>query len=173
MRQYFIPGQGHLFRDEGLPIAELAALSHAAGFLSDEEFEDQGGVPALRRKIYDITCQNREFERIDHQVDRSVDDRGARERRLAAEANAYANERDVNDPRYLEGIVSLDDLDRFNIPATGKNLIDAELLAMVMKVRPSVDPMRSRVPLADLTVSIIKMIRWIRAGRPGAAGRSL
>ena len=107
MKQHFIPGQGVLFDDEGLSLKEMAVHAHKEGFLSGEEFRDQGGVPALRRKIYDLTVQNRDFSRPEVQVDAAAQVHRVRLAKLTREANDYADKANVNDEKFIRGLVQL------------------------------------------------------------------
>lgn len=162
MKQHLIPGHGFLFRENGLSLREMAEECHAAGVLSDAEFADRDGIPALRRYVYGITCQHLNF---------GPDGPGKRARRaigrarLMREANLYADEIGVNDPKYIRGDITLDDLERFNVPTTGKNLVNAELIAALLRKLPHTPLTNGRVP-SDLTKSIFEMARWVNAGRP-------
>lgn len=166
MKQHFIPGGGLLFRPDGLPLEKVAALAHEHGFLSDEQFAIEKGVPALRRLLYDSIYQG-----IAHYPLGDVPDEGTRERRrriarLRREANAYAEEIGVDVGRDIDRLFTLDDLDRFGIEATGRNLIAAELVATLMKLAPGFDPTRGKVAPSEETLRIAAMIGWVRAGRP-------
>ena len=48
-----IPGVGFVFTDNGLSIADMAAKLHKHGYITDAEMAEDGGVAALRRKLYD------------------------------------------------------------------------------------------------------------------------
>ena len=160
MKQFFIPGQGFLFREGGQPLAALATKCHELGVLSDEEFADEGGVPALRRYIYAITRQNLRFA----VRGRSVTERTRMLQRLTREANAYAEENQVNDPKYLRGDVDIEDLKRFDVPLTGKNLIDAELLSTLYHLHPG--KRANKAGMNETSLKILDMLQWIHQGRP-------
>lgn len=162
MKQHLIPGHGFLFRENGLSLKELAEQCHAAGVLSDAEFADGGGIPALRRYVYGITYQHLNFG---PGGPRKRSRRAIKHARLMREANLYADEIGVNDPQYIRGDITIEDLERFNVPATGKNLINAELIATLLRKRPNTPLTGRRVP-GELTKRIFEMARWVNAGRP-------
>jgi len=161
MRQYLIPGHGFLFRRGGLSLEEMAAECHAAGILDEEEFAHDGGVPALRRHIYALTCQGLDVSRP-----ASARKQGPRERaldKLTREANEYAHAARVCDAKFIGGTITMEALEAFGIPLTGKNLIDAELLLTLRKLGCSTS---SSGPLASsnpTTSAIVRLVDWIYA----------
>ena len=158
MRQLLIPGHGFLFHEGGLTLPEMARKCHEAGVLTDEEFAEEGGVPALRRYLYAMTWQGMDF----FQPGFVPDDRARRRQRLAREANAYAEAQGLNDPKYVAGVVTLEDLEAFHVPVAGKNLVNAELLLTLVRNGRAFG-VREEDPTA---VAIAEMARWIFAGRP-------
>ena len=157
MRQLLIPGHGFLFREGGMSLPEMARKCYEAGMLSDEEFADAGGVPALRRYLYATTWQRIHF----FQPGFTPDDRDLQRQRLSREANAYADAEGLNDPAYIAGVVTMEDLEAFQVPITGRNLIHAELLLTLVRNGRSIGP-----KLGDPTAAAIAaMVRWIDAGR--------
>ena len=144
MKQYLIPGEEFLIREEGgLTLARMATKCHEEGYLTDDEFADAGGVPALRRKLYAITVQHMDFPRPGSPP---RDARSAARARLTREANAAADEFGFNDPKYIRGDIRMEDLEAFDIPVTGENLIEAELLASLMRRLPARPPLPNRKP---------------------------
>jgi hypothetical protein len=59
MKNVRIPGAESVFRKGGLSLKEMAAKLHKYGYITDEEMAEDGGVTALRRKLYDELFQNR------------------------------------------------------------------------------------------------------------------
>ena len=54
-----VPGVGFAFTDNGLSMAEMAVKLHKDGYLTDAEMAEDGGIAAIRRKLYDTIYQKR------------------------------------------------------------------------------------------------------------------
>lgn len=162
-----IPGGGFLFTDDGMTLEEAAVVAHEKGFISDDEMGMDGGVTALRRLLYDQIVQNRHrySEYGNGQLTEDKKAQRQRNERLQREVMEYAGTKGVNDPRYMDMFLCADDLERFGIEVTGKDLVDAELLAKVMQLKPA-EVEKSKSAPSDLSLRMVTMIRWVRAGRP-------
>ena len=163
-----VPGSGFLFTPDGLSLEEMAAKLHEEGYLTDEEMREGGGVPALRRKLYDATSQNRHHYSKHRKPDADSTDAErrarARDAKLAREMNAYADALGVNDPKYMDMIIEPEDLEAFGIEVTGRNLVEAELVAKAMRGDPLVlEKLQSRQ--SRPVPKIVEMVRWILADR--------
>lgn len=54
-----------LFTPDGLSVKDMAFKLHELGYLTDEEMAEDGGVPALRRKIQDeLSGRRQHFSRF-------------------------------------------------------------------------------------------------------------
>jgi len=157
---------GFLFTPDGLSLEEMAVLLHEEGYLSDDEMAEGGGVPALRRKLYDELSENRHH--YSAYADRPFDEETLREKaeddRLFREVNAYADYLGVNDPLFMDMIVDPEDLQAFGLKVNGKNIVDAELIAKAAQL-DNVVMERRLGEASNREERIIKMVTWILAGR--------
>ena len=114
-----IPGVGFVFTDDGLSLAAMAARLHEHGYITDAEMTSDGGVAALRRKLYDGLNQNRHHysskrppwaELTEAQKAEQHEDE-----RLAREVNEYADARGVNRPEFMAMIIRNFRYNHFNL----------------------------------------------------------
>ena len=167
-RNFCLPGAGFLFTQNGKSLEEMAIDLHAAGYLTDAEMADGGGVPALRRKLYDETTKNRQHYSAHRKVDaatRCGERTGrAKEEKLTREVNAYADAIGVNDPKYMDMIILPEYLEKFGIEVCGKNLVDAELFAKLSQINPAhIKTMKCEPSKTMLRIQ--EMVRWVLAER--------
>ena len=138
-----IPGQGFVFSDDGMSIDKAAQKLYEAGFLTDEEMAEEGGVPALRRILYNEAFQNirRTNLRSPETVEPTEEERQQQllEYRLTIETNAFAEANGVNSPEFMDMVVSPQDLVDYGIELTGRNMVQAALIAKVMRTKPHVN----------------------------------
>lgn len=163
-----VPSSGFLFTPNGLSLNDMAAKLHEGGYLTDEEMSDHGGVPALRRKLYDATSENihhySKHRKPDAELTQTEKRMQAREEKLAREMNAYADALGVNDPKYMDLIIAPEDLEVFGAEVTGKNLVEAELVAKAMQNdRLVLENIKS--PPSPTMQRIVEMVRWVLARR--------
>ena len=128
-----IPSVGFVFTEDGLSVAEMAARLREHGYITDAEMADDGGVAALRRKLYDQQYQNRHHysskrppwaELTKEQKAQQLEDE-----RLTREVNDYADARGVNSPEFMSMIILASDLREFGLEVSGANIVAAELIA--------------------------------------------
>ena len=164
-----LPGKGFLFQEDGLSLAEMAAKLHSDGYLTDAEMAEDGGVSALRRKLYDSLEQNRMHYSSKRRPFKDLSDAEKQEQclqeKLFREVNEYANAVGVNDPKSVGMIIEPSDLSKFNIEVSGKNIVDAEIIASAIQRNPLCIEQNPAVPSA-LTVQLIVMVLWVLSGRP-------
>lgn len=164
-----IPGSGFVFTPDGLSIKDMAVKLHKAGYLTDEEMAADGGVAALRRKLYDELLQNRrhysKFRKPLTELTEKEKEDQLQEEKLSREMNAYADALGVNDPKYMDMIIVPEALEAFSIPVTGKNMVDAELVAKALKNDP-LAMQKIKSPPSPEMVRILEMVRWVLDERP-------
>ena len=168
-RNICVPGSGFVFTPDGLDIKDMAVKLHKAGYLTDEEIANDGGAAALRRKLYDEIFQNRrhysKFRKPLSELTEKEKEDQVQEEKLALEMNSYADALGVNDPKYMDMIIAKEDLEAFRIQVSGKNMVDAELVAKAMTNDPLAIEKINNPPSREM-VLILEMVRWVLAGRP-------
>ena len=164
-----IPGSGFLFSPDGLSLAEMATKLHKLGYLSDEEMAQDGGVTALRRKVYDELRQSRphysKHRKRFSEVTEEERKEQAQANKLMREMNDCADALGVNDRKYMDMIIAAEDLEAFGIQINGKNMVTAELVAKSIHNDPfALDKMKASP--SQTVGRISEMVRWVLAGRP-------
>ena len=164
-----IPGVGFVFTDDGLSLAEMAARLHEHGYITDAEMAGDGGVAALRRKLYDQQYQNRHHysskrppwaELTEEQKAQQLEDE-----RLTREINEYAAARGVNSPEFMSMIIQASDFRKFGLDVTAQNIVAAELIATAMQKNPESIVQNLGNP-SELKLRLIEMVEWVLDGRP-------
>ena len=61
------------------------------------------------------------------------------EYRLTIETNAFAEAKGVNSPEFMDMVVTPQDLVDYGIELTGRNMVQAALIAKVMRTKPHVN----------------------------------
>jgi hypothetical protein len=163
---FSIVGDGFLFTEDGLSLEELAVKLHEDGYLSYEDMDDEGGVPALRRQLYDEINQGRHHYPLDEP--RPTDDESilamSAKDKLNREVNSFAEHHKVNDPEYMDMIITPEDMDTFGIEVNGPNLVEAELLAKAITINVvGLEDFLKAYP--ENKQQLIKMVTWILGGR--------
>ena len=163
-----IPGAGFIFTEDGLSIAEMAAKLNEHGYISDAEMAEDGGVAALRRKLYDGLDQNRHHYSSKRPPWEELTDEEKREQleneRLTREVNEYADATGVNSPEYMSMIILASDLREFGLEVTGKNIVNAEIIATAIQKDPASIERNPAKPL-PVTARLIEMVEWVLDGR--------
>ncbi len=169
MKNACIPGAGFLFTTDGLSFKDMAVKLHEHGYLTDEEMAPDGGVAALRRKIYDELFQNRlHYSKLRKPLSELTEEEKAeqaREEKLFREMNAYADAMEVNDPKYMDMVITPEDLGVFGIEVTGRNMVAAELVAKAIRVDPRAVEKIKALPSPTM-LRALEVAKWILAGRP-------
>ena len=161
-----IVGEGFLFSENGKSLSELAVTLHEEGYLSDEDMEVEGGVPALRRLLYDEINQQRHHYPLDdsHPTDAETIRATSARDKLNREVNDIAELFQVNDPEYMDMIVTPEDMEAFGVEVNGNNLVEAELLAKAITLNvPGLENYLQNYP--EHKKPILKMVTWILEGR--------
>ena len=160
------PGVGFLFTQDGLSLRDMAVKLHEDGYLTDEEMAEDGGVPALRRKLYDTIHQNRHHysthRKLTADLTKEERKKRMREEKLERDMNTYADALGVNDPKYMDMIIEPEYLEAFGIKVTGKNLVEAELVAKAMRNNPQAIEKISSAP-SQTMLRILDMVKWVLA----------
>ncbi len=169
-----IPGKGFVFSDDGVPIDKMAQTLYDAGFLTDEEMAEEGGVPALRRILYNESFQNirRTNLRSPETVEPTEEERQQQllEYRLTIETNAFAEAKGVNSPEFMDMVVTPQDLIDYGIELTGRNMVQAALIAKVMRTKPHVNLDDTASMRSPRMLLIREMVSAVLAKRQQAEG---
>ena len=164
-----IPGVGFVFTDDGLSIADMAAKLNKQGYISDAEMAEDGGVPALRRKLYDGQDQNRHHysskrrpwaELTDEEKQQQLEDE-----RLSREVNECADAWRVNSPEFMSMIILASDLREFGLEVTGMNIVSAEIMVSAFQKNPD-SIAQNRGKHTPLKLRLKEMVEWVLDGRP-------
>ena len=164
-----IPGVGFAFTDDGLSIADMAVKLHAHGYISDAEMAEDGGVTALRRKLYDGQDQNRHHYSSKRRpwTELTEDEKAQQleDERLAREVNECADALGVNSPEFMSMIILASDLREFGLEVTGVNIVSAEIMASAIQKNPD-SIAQNKGKHTPLELRLIEMAEWVLDGRP-------
>lgn len=165
-----IPGVGFVSTDNGLSIAEMATKLHKHGYISDAEMATDGGVAALRRKLYDGQDQNRHHYSSKRRpwadlTDEEEKQQQLEDERLAREVNECADAWGVNSPEFMSMIILASDLREFGLEVTGMNIVSAEIMASAIqkKLDTTAQNLRKHAPMI---LRLREMVEWVLDGRP-------
>jgi len=158
-----------LFTEDGMNFEDAAAKMHELGYISDAEMAEDGGIAALRRKLYDGLNQNRHHYSSKRRPWRelTVDELAQQleDERLTREVNECADARGVNSPEFMSMIILASDLREFGLDVTGRNIVSAEIIATAVQKNPASVEQNLGNPTM-LKMRMIEMVKWVLRGRP-------